>query len=61
MVIYTGAGIVLGWPFDYLAELKERQAGSAEDGSKDVPQDGPETASEEQAGAGAAEPAQEST
>lgn len=61
MVIYTGAGIVLGWPFDYLAELKERQAGSAEDGSKDVPQDGPEAPSEEPGGAGPAEPAQEST
>jgi hypothetical protein len=45
MVIYTGAGIVLGWPFDYLAERKARQTESSEDapgdGSDDAPTEPP--------------------
>jgi len=62
MVIYTGAGIVLGWPFDYLAELKQRQGGGdpeaeleAEDGSGDVLED--DSAAE--SGPGSGQPAPE--
>tara|TARA_R110002072_G_C7732284_1_gene515858 strand:- start:8 stop:547 length:540 start_codon:yes stop_codon:yes gene_type:complete len=70
MVIYTGAGIVLGWPFDYLAELKERQAGGASqedapelasgDGSADVPEGAPAASAEPGAEQEASQPRQES-
>lgn len=57
--IYTGAGIMLGWPFDYVAKLRAEKAGPEADlepGSGATPSDSDGSTDGDEAG-----PAQEST